>query len=120
MFGALVGFLFLGEFALGALVPVQIGLLALAVAGGVGAARGSHALELWPVFVVTAEVAPLVIASHVVGLPRCDMVGPAVTCFAGTRDAVTPFAIGTVAFLVAVGGSIVYLGRNARIISPGR
>jgi len=109
--GSLVGFVLLGEFALGTLVPVQIGLLAFAVVGTIGAARGSRGLEPWPAFVAAAEIAPLTIASHIVGLPHCDTVGPAVPCFAGTRDAVTPFAIGLMALVVAVGGMIVFFAR---------
>jgi hypothetical protein len=84
--GLLVGFLFLAEFALNTVPAVQAALLLLAIAGLAGVIRRWRSLELWPLFVAGAIVVPLIVDSHVVGLPRCGAVPPGVACLAGTRD----------------------------------
>ena len=66
--GALVGFLWLGEFALDSLVPVQLGFVVLALAALVGAIRGVPALGLWAIFVAAAEVVPIMIDAPTVAL----------------------------------------------------
>ena len=115
--GALVGFLFLTEFALAAVAVVQLALLALAVAALVGALRGRMSLALWSLFVVAAMVVPLVADSHVVGLPRCEDVLPGVACFAGTRDVGGQFAMELLIFFCGIAGALILA---VRATSTGR
>jgi hypothetical protein len=119
--GGLFGFLFLAEFALATLVATQVTLLALALVGCVAVARRWPTLELWPVFVAAALVAPLIVDARVVGLPRCDGLPQGLACFAGTRDVATPFAIGVVAFAAAIVGILLLIAREigvSRAIRP--
>ncbi len=109
--GALVGFLFLTEFALITLPAVQVTLLGLALAALIGALRGWTSLALWSLFVVAALVAPLIADSHVVGLPRCADVQPGVACLGGTRDVTGQFAMDLLIFGCGVAGAIVLVAR---------
>jgi hypothetical protein len=124
--GALVGFLFLTEFALITLPAVQVTLLGLALAALIGALRGRTSLALWSLFVVAALVAPLVADSHVVGLPRCANVRPGVACLGGTRDVTGQFAMELLIFGCGAAGAIVLVARALskrppdEIMSAGR
>lgn len=91
LFGLLVGFLFLAEFALDSIPAVQIAFLVLAVAGLAGVVFRWRWLERWPLFVAGAIVIPLVEDSHLVVLPRCGTVPAGVACLEGTRDVVGQF-----------------------------
>jgi hypothetical protein len=107
--GALVGFLVLGEFALATFVPVLAMLLTLAVAGVAGGLRRQASLSAWSVFLLTAMIVPLVIASHIVGLPRCADVANGVACVVSGRDYQSPFWWDLAIFAVAVLGSALHL-----------
>lgn len=87
LFGLLFGFLFLAEFGLMASVVVEVALLVLATVGLGGVVLRRPGLELWPLFVAAAMVTPLVVDSHVVGLPACGQVPPGVACAAGASVA---------------------------------
>jgi hypothetical protein len=113
--GALVGFLFLAEFALATFVVTQLTLFTLALAGCLAVVRRWPALELWPVFLVAALVSPLIVDARVVGLPRCDGVPQGVACFAGARDVATPFAIGVITFATAIVGILLLIAREIRV-----
>ena len=115
--GLLFGFLFLGEFGLSRSVAAQIGLLCLAFAGAIGAARRWRSVELWPVFVAAALIMPLGIDARVAGLPRCDSVRAGIACFEGTRDVVTPFAIEVVTFATATIGVTLLIAREMRALT---
>ena len=114
MAGALVGFLFLAEFALGTVVVVQLGLTTLTLAGLAGVLRRWRALELWPLFVAAALALPLSHDASIVALPRCGAVPPGVACFAGTRDVVTPFVIESMTFVIALASSALLIAREWR------
>jgi hypothetical protein len=114
--GGLVGFLVLGEFALATFTPVLAGLLALAVAGLVGGFRRQTSLSAWSVFLLAAMIVPLVIASHIVGLPRCADVASGVACVASGRDYQSPFWWDLAIFAIAVLGSALHL----RTVTPTR
>ena len=105
--GALVGFLYLTEFALITLPAVQVTLLGLALAALIGALRGRISLALWSLFVVGAMVVPLISDLHVVALPRCGDVAPGVACLGGTRDVAGQFAVELLIFGCGIVGAVV-------------
>lgn len=112
LLGLLVGFLFLAEFALDSIPVVQVALLVLAIAGLAGAAFRWRYLELWPLFVAGAIVIPLVVDSHVAGLPRCDSVPAGVACLAASRDVVAQFQMDIAILATSLVGIVVLLARG--------
>jgi hypothetical protein len=118
--GALVGFLFLTEFAMITVPAVQVALLGLALAALVGTLRRRISLGLWSLFVVAAMVAPLVADSHVVGLPRCADVRPGIACLGGTRDVTGQFAMELLIFGCGVAGAIALVARPPSKAPAGR
>lgn len=109
--GALVGFLFLAEFALVTIIAVQVGLLLLAVVGLAGALRRARDLELWPVFVASAIAVVLPLDARLAALPRCDGVPAGIGCFAGTRDVTGQFAMDSLVMVVGLLGVVALFAR---------
>jgi len=114
--GALVGFLFLGEFGLRTFAPLLILLGLLAVWSLLAAVRGNPSLSPWAIFLFAAMIVPLMIDSSTVGLPRCGDVAAGVACFAGSRDYQTPFWLEIFVLLVTAAAIAV----QARRIEPSR
>src|SRR5512141_967527 len=102
LLGLLVGFLFLAEFGLMTVAAVQVTLLVLAIASLGGVVLRLRRLELWALFTGGAIVIPLIVDSHLVGLPRCDAVRPGVACLAGTEDVVGRFQMELLTLVVSV------------------
>ena len=99
--GALVGFLFLGEFGLRTFVPLMILLALLAVGCLIAAVRRNPRLSTWAAFLVGAMIVPLMIDGRTAGLPKCSDVAVGVACFAGSRDYQTPFLLEVVVVTIA-------------------
>jgi hypothetical protein len=99
--GGLVGFLFLGEFALRTFVPLMILLALLAVGCFIAAVRRNPLLSPWAIFLVAAMIVPLMIDSRIAGLPKCSDVAAGVACFAGSRDYQTLFLLEIVVLAIA-------------------
>jgi len=110
--GLLVGFLFLGEFAMNTLAAVQAGLLALAIVSVVGVVRGWRYLEFWSLFVTAALLVPLTIDARLISLSRCGDVPPGVACLAGTRDVLPQFLAEVVTFAIAFMGITLLIARE--------
>jgi hypothetical protein len=111
--GGLVGFLFLGEFALRTFVPLLILLALLAVGSLIAAVRGNSRLSPWAAFLVAAMIVPLMIDSRIVGLPKCGDVAAGVACFAGSRDYQTLFLLEVVVVTIAAASLAVQARRIA-------
>jgi hypothetical protein len=106
----LVGFLFLGEFALSAFLPLLILLALLAVWSLIAAVRGTASRSAWAMFLLAAMIVPLLIDGRTVGLPRCGDVTAGVACFAGSRDYQTPFLLEVTIFTIAAAALAVQAG----------
>jgi hypothetical protein len=101
--GGLVGFLFLGEFALRTFLPLLILLVVFAVATLIASLRGNPRLSSLALFLVAAMIFPLMIDSPAAELPRCSDVPAGVACFAGSRDRQTPLVLEVL--VVAIAGA---------------
>jgi hypothetical protein len=99
--GALVGFLFLGEFGFSTFVPLMILLALLAVGCLIAAVRRNPRLSPWATFLVGTMIVPLMIDGRTAGLPKCSDVAAGVACFAGSRDYQTPFLLEVVVLTTA-------------------
>ena len=114
--GAAVGFLFLGEFGLRTFVPLMILVVLLALGCLIAAVRRNPRVSPWAIFLVAAMIAPLLIDSRTVGLPKCSDVAAGVACFAGSRDYQTPFLLEVLVTTIAAAA----LAVQARQFAPRR
>lgn len=108
--GAVVGFIFLGEFRLVVFAPVLVGLAAFAILTLVAAVRQQTRLSGWALFLAAALITPLMIDGSIVGLPRCGSdLGLGVPCVGSDRDYQTPFYADVGIFAVAAVASVLHL-----------
>jgi hypothetical protein len=106
--GGLVGFLVLGEFALGTSIPVLVGLLVVALMSVIGGVR-RRSSSAWSVFLLAAMVVPLIFQGQIVDLPPCAEAPSRVRCVGSDRDYRSPFWLQVAIFGIAAAGSALHL-----------